>query len=146
MRRAIKRVGFPTAQDAEAAFYEAIEHGDLETMMEVWAEDEEVVCVHPGGTRITGYEKVRESWAELFGAGERVRVHLSNQVYMQGMLLAVHSVHENLLYEGEPKARPPIVATNVYMRTSDGWRMLMHHASPSPQHPATVGDILKRLH
>ena len=32
---------FPTAQDAENAFYEALERCDLEAMMAVWAEDEE---------------------------------------------------------------------------------------------------------
>ena len=48
--------GFPTAQDAEAAFYEAFETGDLEAMMNVWAEDEEIVCVHPGEARLVGYD------------------------------------------------------------------------------------------
>ena len=44
---------FPTAQDAETAFYEALERCDLEGMMAVWAEDEEIVCVHPAGGRVT---------------------------------------------------------------------------------------------
>ena len=43
----------PTAQDAENAFYEALEHGDLEGMMAVWAEDEEIICVHPTGPRLS---------------------------------------------------------------------------------------------
>ena len=42
---------FPTAQDAENAFYEALERGDLEGMMAVWSEDEDIVCVHPHGPR-----------------------------------------------------------------------------------------------
>ena len=42
---------FPTAQDAENAFYEALERADLEAMMSVWAEDEEIVCVRPAGIR-----------------------------------------------------------------------------------------------
>ena len=54
----MKKSTFPTPQDAEAAFYEALETGDLETMMEVWAEDEEIVCVHPGGPRLAGYDQV----------------------------------------------------------------------------------------
>ena len=45
---------FPTAQDAENAFYEALERADLEAMMAVWAEDEEIICVHPTGPRLTG--------------------------------------------------------------------------------------------
>ncbi|HEY9381620.1 MAG TPA: nuclear transport factor 2 family protein, partial [Burkholderiales bacterium] len=82
----------------------------------------------------------------MFDDRERVRVHLTNQVYTQGMLLAVHSVHENILMSGEPKARPPIIATNVYIRTGDGWRMLMHHASAAPVPSGTIADALKILH
>ena len=54
---------FPTAQDAESAFYEALERCDLEGMMAVWSEDDEIVCVHPAGARLTGQDEVRESWA-----------------------------------------------------------------------------------
>ncbi|HEY9381240.1 MAG TPA: nuclear transport factor 2 family protein [Burkholderiales bacterium] len=146
MVRAIKRVCFPTAQDAETAFYEAFERADFAAMMNVWAEDEEIACVHPGGPRLAGYEQVSKSWAAMFDDRERVRVHLTNQVYTQGMLLAVHSVHENILMSGEPKARPPIIATNVYIRTGDGWRMLMHHASAAPVPSGTIADALKILH
>ena len=41
-------------EEAETAFYEALEKGDLEAMMAIWADDEEVVCIHPGGQRLTG--------------------------------------------------------------------------------------------
>ena len=71
---------FPTAQDAENAFYEALERCDLEGMMAVWAEDEEIVCVHPAGQRLSGQEQVRESWARIFAAGPRARLSVSNQV------------------------------------------------------------------
>ncbi len=54
---------FPTPQDAEAAFYEALERADLELMMAVWAEDEEILCVHPGGARLTGQDQVRDELA-----------------------------------------------------------------------------------
>lgn len=122
---------FPTAQDAENAFYEALERSDLEGMMAVWAEDEDIVCVHPGGARLTGQDQVRESWAKIFAAGGRARLHISQQVAISAMMLAVHSVHENFHVEGEAQPRPPIVATNVYLRTAAGWRMIVHHASPA---------------
>lgn len=130
---------FPTAQDAENAFYEALERADLEGMMAVWAEDEDIVCVHPGGPRLTGQDQVREGWARIFAAGDRARVHISQQVAISAMMLAVHSVHENVTVEGEPQARPPmIVATNVYLRTAAGWRMIVHHASPGAVPPPPV--------
>lgn len=123
---------FPTAQDAENAFYEALERADLEGMMAVWAEDDDVVCVHPGGPRLTGQDQVRESWSRIFAAGTRARVHISNQVAISGMMIAVHSVHENFTVESDPGPRPPVLATNVYLRTAAGWRMIVHHGSPAP--------------
>ncbi|MGQ0545310.1 MAG: YybH family protein [Betaproteobacteria bacterium] len=139
---------FPTAQDAENAFYEALERCDLDGMMAVWAEDEDVVCVHPGGPRLTGQDQVRESWAKIFAAGGRARVHISSQVAISAMMLSVHSVPENFTVEGEAQPRPPIVATNVYLRTAAGWRMLVHHASPgvAPPAPAPRERAPKFLH
>ena len=65
---------FPTAQDAENAFYEALERADLEAMMSVWAEDEEIVCVHPSGPRLTGQDPVRESWRKILSGAAGARV------------------------------------------------------------------------
>ncbi|HEX5476681.1 MAG TPA: nuclear transport factor 2 family protein [Burkholderiales bacterium] len=126
---------FPSAQEAENAFYEALERGDLEAMMAVWAADEEIVCVHPAGPRLTGPAQIRESWAAIFAGEARARLHLTQQVALSGVMFAVHSVQENFILEGPRQAdlRPaPIVATNVYLRTAAGWRMILHHASPAP--------------
>jgi ketosteroid isomerase-like protein len=142
---------FPTAQDAEAAFYEALERCDLEAMMAVWAEDDEIICVHPTGPRLTGPDQIRESWARIFSSGPRARVHITSQVAISAMMLAVHSVHENFTLEGQraADARPlPVVATNVYLRTAAGWRMIVHHASPAPaeKQPAAPEPPPKTLH
>jgi hypothetical protein len=42
------------------------------------------------------------------------------------------------VYTGEATLRGVVVATNVFMRTPSGWRMVCHHASPSPT-PAAAG-------
>ena len=130
----MKKASFPTPQDAEAAFYEALARADLEAMMEVWSEDEEVSCIHPGGARLTGFAQVRENWAQIFKSGQRLQVLLSDQVIVSGMLFAVHSLHENILVRSGPGegTRTIVVATNVYQRAGSGWRMLLHHGSPAP--------------
>ena len=126
---------FPTAQDAENAFYEALERGDLEGMMAVWSEDEDIVCVHPGGPRLSGQDQVRESWAKIFAGGAGPRVTITHQVAVSGMMIAVHSVHENFIVPNDPRGQIPVIATNVYLRTAAGWRMIVHHASPAPAQP-----------
>jgi uncharacterized protein (TIGR02246 family) len=127
---------FPTAQDAQNAFYEALERSDLEAMMAVWSEDEDIVCVHPAGQRLAGQAEVREVWRQMFAGGPNMRVRITQQVVIAGVMLEVHSVHENITVTGESRPRPPMVATNVYLRTAAGWRMIAHHASPAPGQPA----------
>lgn len=131
----VKKTNYPTPQDAESAFYEALEGSDLDAMMEVWAEDEEIVCVHPGGERLVGYDAVRSGWAQIAASGSKLKVHLSDQTVLNGMMVTVHSMHENIRVEGEQRAAAQVAVTNVYLRTGNGWRMIVHHASPVPQRP-----------
>lgn len=124
---------FTSPDEAEATFYQALQRSDLEAMMSVWAEDEEIVCIHPGGQRISGYAAVRESWRQIFSSGARLHVQVTGEVALRGLLMAVHSVHEIIhLGESGEKAAPLIAATNVYFRGAAGWHMVSHHASIVP--------------
>jgi len=134
---------FPTAQDAQNAFYEALERCDLEAMMAVWSEDEEIVCVHPAGQRLAGQAEVREAWRRMFAGGPKLRVRITQQVVIASVMLEAHSVHENITVTGETRPRPPMVATNVYLRTAAGWRMIVHHASPAPGQPQAAAPAHK---
>lgn len=136
MRKAL----FATPQDAESAFYEAITKSDLEAMMAVWADDDDIYCVHPNGARIAGVERVRESWRQIFSSGQMLRFQLREQQYVQGMMLSVHSVYEVITIAGETRARGPVIATNVYLRTERGWRMVAHHASPVPASASVAAE------
>ena len=46
----------------------------------------------------------------------------------------------------ETRPRGCIVATNVYMRTERGWRMMVHHASPAPEVQQAEPRRAKTLH
>jgi ketosteroid isomerase-like protein len=132
----MKKAIYASPQDAEAAFYEALTKSDLDAMMAVWADDDDIYCVHPNGARISGVEKVRESWRQIFASGQTLRFQLREQQHVQGMMLSIHSVYEHVTVAGEQRSRGPVIATNVYLRTERGWRMVAHHASPAP---ATAG-------
>ncbi|MBE0624130.1 MAG: nuclear transport factor 2 family protein, partial [Burkholderiales bacterium] len=90
----MKKTIYSTAQDAEAAFYDALQRADLDAMMEVWSDDEEVSCIHPDGARVSGYEQVRENWAQIFMSGQRLQVELSDQVVVSGVMFSLHSLQE----------------------------------------------------
>ena len=132
----VKKTLFATPQDAEAAFYDAFTKGDLDAMMEVWADDDDIYCVHPGGARMSGVAQVHESWRKIFASGQSLRFQLRGQHYVHGMMLSAHSVYEHINVAGETRVRGPMIATNIFIRTEHGWRMVAHHASPVPA-PAT---------
>ena len=117
-------------EDAEAQFYEAVRDGDLERLMAVWADDDDVVCVHPGGTRVVGPQAVRAAFEAIFANGS-IAVHPEHVKRVQAMGSAVHSVLERIDVVTVDGPRTGwIVATNVYVKTGEGWRMVAHHASP----------------
>lgn len=122
---------YATPDEAEAAFYTAFANANLEAMMAVWLESESVICVHPLGIKMAGRQAVHNGWAELFRAGANLRFRLADVSRTQDALLAVHVLQEFISVPGEPTERPPMTATNIYQLTRDGWRMILHHASPA---------------
>jgi uncharacterized protein (TIGR02246 family) len=133
---------YTTPQDVENAFYEALERADLEGMMAVWAEDEEIVCVQPGGARLSGYADIREAWRRVFENGTKLRVELSTPSVVHTPFTAVHSLIERISVEGKNETRAPVVATNVYVRGPLGWRMVVHHASAAPPQASEAPKVL----
>ena len=121
---------FATPDEAEAAFYTAFADTNVEAMMKVWLASESVICVHPVGPKVTGHEAVRAAWAEMFREGTSLRFRLAEISRTQDALLAVHVLNEYISVPGENTERHPMVATNIYQLTQDGWRMILHHASP----------------
>src|SRR5258708_2828641 len=123
---------FPTPDDAETAFYDAFERADLAAMMAVWAATDEIVCIHPQGPRLTGFEAVRESWSQIFSGGATLRVRTTEVRAFDGQGLAVHTVVELVAPPGNESSITSSFATNVYELTEAGWRMVIHHAAPAP--------------
>ena len=119
-----------SADDLEAEFYEALRRGDIERLMALWSDEEEISCVHPGGARLIGSVAIRAAFDAMFAVGaidarpEKVR-------RLDTHSTAVHSVLERVRVmsaEGERVAW--VVATNVYVKGGQGWRLVAHHASP----------------
>ena len=125
-----------SADDIEAAFYEALQKGDSEKLMSCWADEDEVVCVHPGGPRVVGTHAIRAAFDAMFANGS-IRARPQQVRKVESLTSVVHNVLERIevLTEGGP-AHAYVLATNVYHRTAQGWRMVAHHASPGTQNEA----------
>ena len=127
-----------TADDTEAAFYDALHQGDLERLMACWADEEDIVCVHPGGPRLLGAGAIRAAFESMFSNGT-VRARPVQVHRVVALSSAVHSVAEQvevMLPDGLHQA--VVLATNVYHKTPEGWRMVAHHASPGVAPDAQV--------
>ncbi|MFC9863402.1 MULTISPECIES: nuclear transport factor 2 family protein [unclassified Streptomyces] len=127
-------------EQANTAFYEAMERGDFEELSGLWlpGEDLTVSCVHPGWPVLTGRGEVLRSYALIMANTEYIQFFLTDvSVAMTGDTALV-TCTENILSGGPaedgnalgPLVGQLVVATNVFRRTPDGWKLWSHHGSP----------------
>ena len=119
-----------SADEVETAFYEALQAGDLERLMACWANEEDIICVHPGGPRLIGAMAIRNSFEIMFSHGP-IRSFPERLHKLETITSAVHNLIERVeIYTADGAQIAFVTSTNVYMRTAQGWRMVAHHASP----------------
>lgn len=121
---------FSTPEEAEAAFYDAIERADLAALDAVWSTDENIVCVHPGASRIEGRSAVMQSFELMFAEAPILDFSIVDTLFTGNDSLAIHLVREEIALDGQVVSI--MVSTNIYQMEEGGWRMLLHHASPEP--------------
>ena len=133
--------------DTEQQFYEALQRGDIDRLMAVWSDDDDIVCVHPGGPRVVGPVAIRAAFDGLFGNGA-IDVHPEKVRRVRTQTTAVHSVIERIqVMTDEGPQVAWVIATNVYLNTAQGWRLVAHHASPgSSRELPEVGELPAVLH
>jgi ketosteroid isomerase-like protein len=136
-----------SADDVEAAFYEALQRADIDALMNCWADEEEVFCVHPGGPRLVGADAIRAAFEQMFGNGS-IQATPARVRKVESLASAVHNVLERIeVLTAEGPRHAFVLATNVYHRTAQGWRMVAHHASPGSAHePGGTSEMPQTLH
>jgi len=132
--------------DVETQFYEALREADIQKLMAVWSDDDDIVCVHPGGPRTIGARAIRRSFEAIFERGG-IPVQPEQVRRTRSLDAAVHNVVETVVIRSaEGTQHAYVVATNVYLKTALGWRMVAHHASPGsatePQEPVDAPTTL----
>ena len=118
-----------------AAFYEAFETADLDTMQDLWLEDDETLCVHPGAMPIRGTGPINRSWALIMANTPYIQFFLTDVEVSVLEGVASVTCTENVLTGDDSTGLDSFggakaVATNVFVRTDEGWRLWIHHASP----------------
>ena len=111
------------------AFYAAFTAGDFAAMQALWSEREAIACVHPGWGALESNGEVMRSWKAILRGPTRPNVKIEH-----ANATVFGEVAYVICYERLQDARGDdagvAVATNVFVRESDGWRMVHHHAGP----------------
>ncbi|MEX1166330.1 MAG: nuclear transport factor 2 family protein [Hydrogenophaga sp.] len=116
--------------EIEHAFYEALQNADLERLMACWGEEDDIVCIHPGGPRLLGHAAIRAAFEAVFANGT-VKAQVEKLRRIDAGATSVHSVIERVMVMGNDGPQTAwVLATNVYVKTVHGWRLVAHHASP----------------
>ncbi|HVX70217.1 MAG TPA: nuclear transport factor 2 family protein [Mycobacteriales bacterium] len=122
---------------ANAELYAAIEAGDVDRLAAIWDTTDDVVCVHPGWPSVSGRSRVLRSWAVIM-ANTAYLQFFSTEVEVAidaDAAVAIVTCEHGVLARSDEKdtgfgETARVVASNVFRRRPDGWRLWSHHASP----------------
>jgi ketosteroid isomerase-like protein len=124
-----------SADDIEASFYEAMQGGDLDRLMACWADEDGILCIHPGGPRLLGAGAIRSAYDAMLTQAGSMKIHPQRLHKVESLTSAVHSVIERIsILTPQGLHDVFVIATNVYHKTAQGWRMVVHHVSPGTPH------------
>lgn len=125
---------FPTPQDAEDAYYDAIEEQDLEAMMQVWENSDEILCLLPMQPAQRGQASIRRTWEPLLGGEIQLDIEIKHLTWIETENLAIHLIEELVQVPGQGD-KQAVYASNIYRKGTNGWHILMHQNSPTPPPP-----------
>ena len=118
---------------ANTSLYEALESADVDRMAAVWddVEPDVLVCVHPGWPMLRGRGRVLRSFSAIMANTPYIQFFLTDvEVAVTGDTAVVTCTENILTAVSQEGASGQVVATNVFVRRPDGWRLQVHHGSP----------------
>ncbi len=113
------------------------------------ADGDAISCVHPGWPVLTGRGEVLRSYALIMANTEYIQFFLTDVKVGVAGDTALVTCTENILSGGPPPegggelgplVGQLVVATNVFRRTPEGWKLWSHHASPVLAETDDEGD------
>ncbi len=125
-----------SAITANEKFYKAFNARDLSAMKEIWSSHQNVTCVHPGWSPLNGFEPIIDSWQGIFKNSGNMDIQISDINMLTSNDLAWVSCVEKLYtIASHGVLASKVFSTNLFKLNQDGWKMIMHHASPMPSMP-----------
>ncbi|MSQ77071.1 MAG: DUF4440 domain-containing protein [Nitrospiraceae bacterium] len=117
---------------ANQAFYKAFESLDIAQMDRIWVPQEYVTCIHPGWGLRVGWPAVRDSWVLIFNNTFAMQFELAEiQIQVAGDLAwVICTEHITASPSADEKQDSQVLATNLYERVGEEWKIIHHHGSP----------------
>ena len=118
---------------ANDIFYQAFSECNMRKMGAIWADSEDISCVHPKAAFIVGRSMVMASWEAIFDSGQTLRISLDDVRVQVNDTISIVTCTESVSMSNSIFNSPGrIVATNIFKKVDSEWRMILHHASPKP--------------
>jgi ketosteroid isomerase-like protein len=106
---------------ANLEFYRAFTARDLVAMDALWARQAPVGCIHPGWPALADRDEIMESWRGILSNPDAPRIACYDErVLLYGDTALV--ICEEELDGGT------LVASNLFVREAEGWRIAHHQA------------------
>lgn len=113
---------------ANEAFYLAFADGDFEGMADLWADSEQIACIHPGWPPLYGRAEVLGSWQGILANPQQPAVRCRDaRAFVRG--------DEAFVLCYEEIAGSYLIATNIFTRVGKAWRLVHHQAGPTNGQP-----------
>lgn len=122
---------------ANEAFYTAFANGDFPAMEQLWSRTGPVACVHPGWSAIVGRDEVMASWRAILGKPPRI-VAGTPRLFAYGPVAFV------LCREYVDSV--VLAATNIFAKEADGWKLVHHQGSPTPEAGEPPAPVRRQVH
>ena len=116
-RTIIEQVSF-----VNEAFYLAFESKDLSAMEHIWADQDDMYCLHPGWYPLRGRKQILESWARILSNDAQPQISFDSPQFMQ---IASNSVAV-ICFERGPQQN--LIATNIYQSNDGRFQMIFHQS------------------
>lgn len=125
-----------TPQDAEDAFYDAIDDRDAERLRSVWEDSPDIACLLPMQPMLHGAD-VHEAFRPITDGEIRLDIQVRHIRWLEAGDMAIHFLEERVSVPGN-QPQPAVYAMNVFRKGDNGWRLLVHQNSPTPPPPRSM--------
>jgi predicted nuclease with RNAse H fold len=123
---------------ANLEFYRAFTLRDVAAVEALWARALPVSCIHPGWMALRDRDSVMRSWHDILGNPEAPHIMCHDEEAMVYGDVAVVTCEE--AFDDNT-----LVATNIFAREADAWRLVHHQAGPLLMRAGQGGRGANRL-